>query len=176
MKTCRLCGKSEPEVGFETQRRQCKPCRKTYQHVKKVAWYARNREIAKAKTKEWRDLNAARKKASRKAEYERDKLTAILAARLYRKLNPAKVNHWTRMKQCAKAQRVPAWLTSEDKWVIAEIYELAKLRTRLTGIEWHVDHIIPLRGKIVSGLHTPSNLQVIPEQINKVKRNNFAGA
>ncbi len=78
------------------------------------------------------------------------------------------------MNQCAKAKRTPVWLTLEDKWIISEIYDLAKLKTKLTGTKWHVDHVIPLRGKIVSGLHVPANLQVISEQANKVKRNNFA--
>lgn len=173
MKTCKVCGKSELEVAFEPQRRQCKPCRRSYQHTKKVAWYARNKDYARMKTKEWREANSERKLEYRKAEYSRNKEAAKLAAKEYRKKYPDKVNHWSRMKQCAKAQRIPVWLTVEDKWVISEIYELAKLRSRCTGVEWHVDHIIPLRGKTVSGLHTPINLQVILEQENKVKRNYF---
>jgi hypothetical protein len=47
------------------------------------------------------------------------------------------------------------------------------LRTKMTGIEWHVDHIIPLQGKNVSGLHTPYNLQVIPASWNTAKGNKF---
>jgi len=173
MKTCTICSKAEPEVAFERHRRQCKPCRATYHHSKKVAWYARNREYALSKTKDWRQQNLERKRDYRKAEYARNKDAAKLAAKEYRKAHPAKVNHWSRMKQCAKANRTPIWMTTEDKWVISEIYELAKLRTQCTGINWQVDHIIPLRGKTVSGLHIPYNLQVIPEQMNKVKRNYY---
>lgn len=173
MKICKICGKSEPDVAFESQRRQCKPCRSEYHHKIKVAWYANNKEYAKAKTKEWRDTNTDRKRNYRKAEYETNKEAAKEASRVYRKLFAGKVNHWTRMRQCAKAQRVPVWLNASDKWLISEIYDLARLRTKCTGIEWHVDHIVPLRGKTVSGLHVPSNLQVIPESLNKVKRNIF---
>ena len=34
-----------------------------------------------------------------------------------------------------------------------------------------VDHIIPLQGQFVSGLHVPENLRVIPRSINRSKRN-----
>ena len=174
MKTCTVCEKTELEVVFEAQRRQCKSCRSIYKHGIKTAWYARNTEYAKAKTKEWRELNPQRKKTYRKTEYDKNRTAAVLASREYRRQHPAKVNHWCRMNQCAKAKRTPVWLTPEDKWIISEIYDLAKLKTKLTGTKWHVDHVIPLRGKIVSGLHVPANLQVISEQANKVKRNNFA--
>jgi len=173
MKICRVCGKSEPEVAFESQRRQCKPCRSVYKHGVKTAWYARNRDYARAKTREWREQNVERKRTYGKAKYAKNANEAKLASSIYRKNNLAKVNHWSRIRQCAKAQRIPFWLSYEDKWIISEIYDLAKLRTKCTGIEWHVDHIVPLRGKTVSGLHVPLNLQVIPESVNKIKRNYF---
>jgi hypothetical protein len=72
-----------------------------------------------------------------------------------------------------RLQRTPNWLTKIDKWMIQEAYELAILRTKLTGFIWEVDHVIPLQGKLVSGLHTPYNLQVIPKLDNAKKSNKF---
>ena len=55
--------------------------------------------------------------------------------------------------------------------MIEEAYSLAQLRTQMFGFPWHVDHIIPLQGKKVSGLHVPSNIQVIPA-LENVKKSN----
>jgi 5-methylcytosine-specific restriction endonuclease McrA len=57
--------------------------------------------------------------------------------------------------------------------MIEEIYHLANLRTKVTGIEWNVDHIIPLQSKKVCGLHVPWNLQVITASDNSIKGNRF---
>jgi len=66
-------------------------------------------------------------------------------------------------------KRMPKWLTPTDKWMIKEAYHIATLRTKATGIIWEVDHILPLQGETVSGLHVPANLQVIPKIDNRKK-------
>lgn len=71
------------------------------------------------------------------------------------------------------AHRMPAWLDGDDLWVLSEAYALAALRTRIFGFAWHVDHIIPLRGKKVSGLHVPNNVRVIPAVENMRKTNKY---
>jgi len=84
-----------------------------------------------------------------------------------------KVNNDTAKRRAAKLQRTPKWLTSDDKWMIEQAYELATLRKKLFGFDWHVDHIIPLQGELVSGLHVPTNLQVIPGRENESKSNRY---
>jgi hypothetical protein len=54
-----------------------------------------------------------------------------------------------------------------------EIYHLARIRTKSTGVIHHVDHIVPLRSKLVCGLHVPENLQVIEGKLNLRKNNKW---
>ena len=72
-------------------------------------------------------------------------------------------------------QAKPKWLTDDHLFMIAEIYELRDLRSQLTGVVHHVDHIVPLRGQNCCGLHVPWNLQVIPAQDNLKKSNRLRG-
>lgn len=109
--------------------------------IKDREWCLANPEKVKAKTKRWNANNP-------------DKLAANV-----------------RMRQASQANRTPFWLSDDDKWMMREAYHLARLRSDLTGIKWHVDHILPLRGNDVSGLHTPSNLQVIPAKFNYLASN-----
>jgi hypothetical protein len=65
----------------------------------------------------------------------------------------------------------PKWLTKEDKRTIRQLYIDAMTVTRITGVPYVVDHIIPLLGEEVSGLHVPWNLQVMPREENLKKSN-----
>ena len=76
-------------------------------------------------------------------------------------------------QRAGKLNRVPAWLTEEDNWMMREIHHLARLRTDLTGVWCDVDHIIPLRGELVCGLHVPANMQVITHSHNSSKGNKY---
>jgi len=57
------------------------------------------------------------------------------------------------------------------EFVFEEAYNLCRLREQITGFKWHIDHIIPLNGQKVSGLHVWNNLQVIPASVNLSKGN-----
>ena len=56
-------------------------------------------------------------------------------------------------------------------FIIGEMYRLARLRTKVSGFEWQVDHIVPIRHRLVCGLHTEQNMQVIPAVVNQSKKN-----
>ena len=173
IKTCTQCGKDEGLVSFEPQRRQCKDCRKEYFLVKRKEYYWNNREKAILESKLWREANPDKKIASRKAEYAKNSTQAKEAARVYRKENPAKINAWSRKHQLARIQRTPRWLTDFDFLRIECFYSVAAMRNKNDSQEWEVDHIIPLQGKMVSGLHVPTNLRVIPASENRAKSNKF---
>ena len=91
----------------------------------------------------------------------------------WQKKNPAIYAANAAKYRASKTQRTPSWLEVEDTWMIEQAYKLAALRTKLFGFSWHVDHVIPLHGKLVSGLHVPTNLQVIPSAQNISKNNKF---
>ena len=86
----------------------------------------------------------------------------------------AKLAAKTNLYRISKTHRTPMWVTDEDRWAIEQVYELAVLRTRIFGFQWHVDHVVPLHGELVSGLHVLHNLQVIPARDNRSKSNKFA--
>ena len=73
-------------------------------------------------------------------------------------------------RHAAKLNRTPSWANKE---AISEFYEKARRLTEETGVPHDVDHIIPLRGELVSGLHVESNLQVISSSENRIKNNNY---
>jgi hypothetical protein len=77
----------------------------------------------------------------------------------------------TRKRQASKLQRTPNWLTEEDLEIIKQSYQTAVEISEETGIKHVVDHIIPLQGRNVSGLHVPSNIQII-SQIKNIKKSN----
>jgi len=87
--------------------------------------------------------------------------------------NPAKKLAWVTARKKHIKRATPKWLTKSDKAFIVELYKIAKELTEQTGIAHHVDHIIPLRGKLVCGLHVPDNLQVLPAPENLSKHNKF---
>ena len=90
-----------------------------------------------------------------------------------RKANPAQCAARSQKYATSKNNRTPTWLTAEDFWMMEQAYELAALRTKMFGFPWHVDHVVPLQGALVSGLHVPYNLQVIPGWANRSKSNRF---
>ena len=85
--------------------------------------------------------------------------------------NKPKVAASTRKRQAAQLQRTPAW-DSYAHLIVAK-YQLAAMLSQASGTQHHVDHIIPLQGRKVSGLHVFSNLRVIPGSDNAKKSNKF---
>jgi len=71
----------------------------------------------------------------------------------------------------------PSWITDSDVRVVESIYEMAKRLSDCLSIPHHVDHIVPLNGENVCGLHVPWNLAPVPSKLNLLKNNrtNFSG-
>lgn len=150
LKTCNKCEIKKPLSEFykKTNSRDrlnptCKSCISLVNQQIHQLWYPKNKVKKQVKNKNWSIDN-------------RDKRNAA----------------WMK-RRAAKIQRTPTWLSSEQLSAIEYFYTIASELSWLSEGGLHVDHIVPLQGKNVSGLHVPWNLQVIPASENESKGNKF---
>ena len=134
-------------------------------------WRAQNKERVLSQERARRAANPEQIRKRSRAHYRKNREKEALRMKQWRADNKGLVNAFTGQRRAAILNRTPAWLTGCDRWIIKQAYELAALRSKMFGFPWHVDHVIPLRGKMVSGLHVPLNLQVIPGAENILKGN-----
>jgi len=118
----------------------------------------------------WRAANKDKLRAQQAARHAANPSKKRIAATAWQQANPDRVCAITAARRAAKLQRTPPWANLKE---IEKIYTEAQSRTATTGTPWHVDHIIPLRGKHVSGLHIHTNLQVLLGVENKRKQNRY---
>lgn len=116
-------------------------------------WVQQNRETSRITKASWKRLNSGKVKESNK----RDRIN-----------NSGRVNFHSKTRQELKRNRVPAWA---NLGLISNIYLRCKEISESTNVPHHVDHILPLRGKLVSGLHVIENLRIIPASENIKKGN-----
>ena len=132
----------------------CKSC--TSQAGK--TWRASNKEQKSLKDREYRKSHAEEIKNFQKAYYQKNK-SRYLANFFKRK--------------AAKLQAIPSWLSTVQLEEIDYLYKLREEVNSLSDYEYEVDHIVPLQGKNVCGLHVPWNLQLLPKEVNRAKSNKF---
>jgi 5-methylcytosine-specific restriction endonuclease McrA len=134
-------------------------------------WYERNKELTKERARA-RDLANPEQAAARKAKWRlENKEMHNSINRAWGLKNKDRKAALQAKRRAAQLQRTPAWLTAEDHRLMADYYQMAKELEAIFPWKQHVDHIVPLQGKLVSGLHTPLNLQILSEAANLQKSN-----
>jgi hypothetical protein len=116
-------------------------------------------------------LNPEATAAAQKANYEKHRTKRIASMRAYAIDNPEIVENIKAARRVRTAVAAIPWHKELTDFVVQEAANLRRLRNVTTGISWHVDHVIPLKGKLVTGFHVYNNLAVIPEAANRFKKN-----
>jgi len=116
-------------------------------------YYERNREMVKARALA---RTPEEKKAWKKTHKQR---------------HPEYYNALTSLRKRRHRNATPPWLTAKQKTEIKQLYLIAITMSNTTGQRYVVDHIVPLLGKDVCGLHVPWNMQVITQEENLKKSN-----
>jgi hypothetical protein len=153
-KVCSACKLEKPHSDFyghtyskDGYHNQCKACIKIYRDS--------NKERQKQYKKDWDKTNKEYLKEFFKAHYQANKTAYRAKGAKYR---------------ASQLRATPSWA---DLSCIKDFYECALAFRLYTGKEYHVDHIVPLQGKTVCGLHCEANLQVLPSVENVSKGNRW---
>lgn len=195
MKTHKLCTKCNQTLTADnfkvrsdkTLSAYCFVCSKIYQQEyskkhsskktqKAIEWNNKNPERRKEINRKWGKENYDPAKIDKVKALERYKKwrsanidKAHANEKRYRERNPEVVKYARALRR--SNIRRPSWFGELDELVLKEAYVLSRLRAKATGFQWHVDHIVPIKGLTVSGLHSWSNIAVIPWKDNLAKSN-----
>ena len=134
-------------------------------------WYERNKELTKERARTWALVNPDKKYKSHLKNRAKDLENHNARNKVWFAKNKDKRASYQAKRKATILQRTPPW--DPDAHLIIAKYQLANMLSKASSIEYHVDHIIPLQGRKVSGLHVFSNLRVIPGSDNVKKSNKF---
>lgn len=165
---CNSCGVGEESNEFPERGNKCKKCIAEYMHE----YNLKNKQRIQNRKKEWREKNKEKKKYTDQKWAAENRLKSNMYKNNWNKKNAGAKRALDKKRLEAKRQRTPDWLDVVDHAEIEFTY-IWCYALRNCGLDHHVDHIVPLQGNNVSGLHVPSNLQVIPAKQNLSKSNGW---
>lgn len=162
MPTCSRCFEDKPKEDFPKAktcvsgfRSYCRVCK----NKQTRSYYLKDKQKHLKTTKAWAELN---------------KEKSLLIKKEWKKRNPVQVATDNAKRSAIKRSAAVSWDKEFTDFVFEEAHHLRGLRDALFGFKWHVDHVIPLQGKQVCGLHVWNNFAVIPATVNLRKNNKYA--
>jgi len=135
--------------------------------------YKNNPSKIKLATKMWKAKNSDKVKVSNAGYKKRNPDKVNANTRKYKRKNRGVTNANTAKRRAALLQRTPKWLSKTELNQIKDLYKVAAKLTISRGVSYEVDHIIPLQGENISGLHVLSNLQILTQDENIRKKNRY---
>ncbi len=132
--------------------------------------YENHKEEKAAYAKQYNAGHKEERNAHGRLYYKANKEKEAARGRRYRAAHPEKGTEKAAWRKLVLLQRTPPWV-NRDK--IKKLYAESQRLTDATGIQHSVDHIIPLNGKLISGLHVETNLQILTLAENSAKSNKW---
>jgi len=181
MKMCYKCKIEKESFSFNKNKSkkdglttECRSCIKEYADV----YRKKNKQRLLHQSRLFKDNNRESINSKNRKRYLTSKLDPIFmdkkrkSNRVYKYNNKGKINSDTAKRHSNKLNRLSI-TSEEDLLIIKSIYKEARKLSILTNIPHHVDHIIPLQGELVSGLHLSLNLQILTQHENCSKHNSY---
>ena len=170
---CKMCVSEYNRTYRKNNIERIKKCDKEYSTT--------NSEKKRLATRDWIKQNPERRKQTLKSRYNKFKAEGRLTEyygnvnkernkqrdRMWRQMNQGRVNANIARRRAAVIRATPPWAEYDQ---IVKIYQEARRLTVESGIPHEVDHIIPLKSKIVCGLHCLANLQILTADENNKKK------
>lgn len=186
-----LCKPCNRKLTYQKNKEKERKLAKTWQENNRAhkteyrkKYYENNKEKEKLNCQKWRNDNQEKVKENIKKNKNKilsqirkwhidNREHRLQLQKKWQKNNLDKVAAINAKRRAAKLQRTPPWLTQEHYEQIKLFYIEARRLSKETGISHHVDHIVPLQGKNICGLHVPWNLQILTKTENLVKGNKY---
>src|SRR6478609_6473751 len=159
---CKICQIEKQQTEFYFK----KECNPELEKQKDKIRRARRRDEINARVRERRKANPEQFRDVDNKRYERDKEKRKECSRRSYRNRQGHYIHIAKIRAFKKRRATPPWLTEDHKLQIKKIYEECSRLTNSTGIDYNVDHMVPINGENVCGLHVPWNLRVITAEEN----------
>lgn len=155
----------------------CYECAKGFSLRSKKNKFDVDPDAVRAKDRQRYAVNADRVKKRRREYVKRNHEAVKERQRIRYKINPPapeSLNAMNARRRASKLNATPPWTTPEMRLEMKNIYKQSIEMGKQLGVKFHVDHVIPLKGVVVSGLHVPWNLRIITQQENQSRPKVFS--